>query len=139
MTDLDSIPAVDLINIALSRKDPEAAQSLYMLTSYKEPMFVAAWKDQAAAAQDAVDDLYDVMQWLRETKNFAHADRVRTIAGRLARSVLRCPAFDGYDDNLIRNIARDWPDQLSPKESRKIIAENERLKSEIAKLLDDAK
>lgn len=134
MTDLDSISAVDLINTALSRKDPEAAKSLYMLTSYKEPMFVAAWREQAAVVQTAVDDLHDVIEWLRETKNFAQADRVRTIAGRLARSVGKYPAFSGYDDSLIRNIARDWPNQLSPKESRKIFAENERLKSIIAKL-----
>ena len=52
---------------------------------------------------DAVDDLADVIEWLREEKMFGQSDRLRTIAGRLAR--LRRKG-DGADS--IREIARGW-------------------------------
>jgi len=57
----------------------------------------------------AVDDLYDVMQSLRETKNFEQSDRIRTIAGRLARARRR---DDSEKGDLIRSMARGWPDPL---------------------------
>lgn len=120
---LENVPAKELIDIALDRKDPEAAQSLYMLTSFKEPMYVQAWKQQAAAAQSAVDDLFDVMEWLRADKHFAQADRVRTIMARLAKAVAYIPAFGSWDgDDLIRNMARSFPEQLTVKESKSILA-----------------
>lgn len=34
---------------------------------------------------DSIDDIHDVMNWLREEKLFRQSDRLRTIAGRLAR------------------------------------------------------
>ena len=51
----------------------------------------------------AVDDLSDVIDWLREEKEYEKADRIRTIAGRLAR--LQRP---DTDKSSIRNIARGW-------------------------------
>lgn len=54
----------------------------------------------------AVDDLYDVIEWLREDKQFDKADRVRTIAGRLAR--LQLPLGTDEKSDAIRDIARGW-------------------------------
>jgi cysteinyl-tRNA synthetase len=34
---------------------------------------------------DTIDDLIEVMEWLRSEKQFDKADRLRTIIGRLAR------------------------------------------------------
>ena len=51
----------------------------------------------------AVDDLHQVMEWLREGKHYAESDRLRTIIGRLARAV---PKSD--EPNLIRTIARGY-------------------------------
>ena len=55
---------------------------------------------------DAVDDIHDVMNWLREDKLFRQSDRLRTIAGRLAR--LQGPYVPGKPPVLIRDIARGW-------------------------------
>jgi len=55
----------------------------------------------------SVDDLYDLMEWLRAERQFAQADRLRTILGRLARSL---PPPRETDRGLIRTIARGYPD-----------------------------
>lgn len=62
----------------------------------------------------AVDDLFDVMEWLREEKRFAQSDRIRVIAGRLAR--LR-RTFPTERPDLIVVMARSWPDPLREKKS----------------------
>ena len=53
----------------------------------------------------AIDDIHDVMEWLREDRLFRQSDRLRTIGGRLAR--LQRP-FVGDRAFLIRDIARGW-------------------------------
>ncbi|WP_299129683.1 hypothetical protein [uncultured Amaricoccus sp.] len=52
----------------------------------------------------AIDDIADVMNWLREEKLYAQSDRLRTIAGRLARR-LNDPS---EDTSLVRVSARGW-------------------------------
>ena len=54
---------------------------------------------------DAIDDLFDVMEWLRSEKLFAQSDRIRTISGRLAR--LRGPSPD-KNSTSVRDIACSW-------------------------------
>jgi len=54
---------------------------------------------------DAIDELYDVIEWLREEKQYKKSDRLRTIVGRLAR--LRGESLDEPED-LIRSMARKW-------------------------------
>ena len=55
---------------------------------------------------DAVDEINDVIEWMRNEKLYAQADRLRTIAGRLAR--LR-PASEAEEaTQQIRSIARGW-------------------------------
>jgi hypothetical protein len=39
-----------------------------------------------AATGHAIDDIADVIEWLRSEKMFVQSDRLRTIAGRLARA-----------------------------------------------------
>lgn len=60
----------------------------------------------------AVDDLYDVIEWLREDRHFAQSDRVRVITGRLAR--VRRESFREPPD-FIRTIARSWRDPIDKK------------------------
>ena len=57
-----------------------------------------------AIARD-VDELADVMEWLRGDKHFAQADRLRTIIGRLARCV---PPVVHETPDWIIAIARGW-------------------------------
>lgn len=54
----------------------------------------------------AIDDLADVMEALREERNFVLSDRVRTIAGRLAR--LQPPYVGDGPPEFTRDIARGW-------------------------------
>ena len=54
---------------------------------------------------DAVDDIADVMEWLRSEKQFDKADRLRTIAGRLARLQ---QDDESYPIDSLRRIAKDW-------------------------------
>ncbi len=66
----------------------------------------AGARSMAKAMGDAVDDIADVMDWLREEGQFDKADRLRTIAGRLAKGVdLK---YQGGPPDLIRNIAKGW-------------------------------
>lgn len=55
---------------------------------------------------DAVDDLADVIEWLRQGKQYAQADRLRTIAGRLA--MLRPDDAKEAERKSLRWIARGW-------------------------------
>jgi hypothetical protein len=119
----------------LAPTTPEQVEALFDKVRMQYPAFVSDWKKSSLAAQTAVDDIADVMEWLREDRHFAQADRLRTIAGRLARSVPPYPVFGGLDaPDLIRNLARTWPDQLSIKESKRLVEENQRLKKENATL-----
>lgn len=129
---LSSFTAKQLVDVAMARRDPEAAKSLYMLTSYKEPQFVKSWHEQASATGAVIDDLVDVMEWMREDKLFAQADRLRTLIGRLSRVVGNGGVMT--TGNEIREIAKTWPDQLSIKESKKILTENEQMKAIIKKM-----
>lgn len=121
---IEEYTAKELMQIALSRRDSDAAASLYMATSYHEPLFVKAWKEQEQVVRSAVDDLYDVVEWLREEKHYAQSDRVRTITGRLARHT-----FKRNNPELLTEVARDWPEQLSLKESKKLLKEIEELRA----------
>lgn len=58
----------------------------------------------------AVDDIHDVMEWLREDRMFGQSDRLRTIAGRLAR-LRRGDVLEPSD--AIRTLARSWPDPIT--------------------------
>lgn len=57
------------------------------------------------ALGQAVDDLVDVIEWLRAERQYDKADRLRTIAGRLARA--RRENFR-EDKRLYRRQARGW-------------------------------
>ena len=106
---------------ALNTESPSGAHAMYKLTSYKEPLYVSSWKRMESTVASAVDDLVEVIDWLRDGKHFAESDRVRTIVGRLARS--RTEYYG--ESNLYRGIARDWPVQLTVKESKKLIQERD--------------
>jgi hypothetical protein len=54
---------------------------------------------------DTIDDLIEVMEWLRSEKQFDKADRLRTIIGRLAR--LR-PDVAESESGSNRDKARGW-------------------------------
>lgn len=62
---------------------------------------------QALAIEAAVSDLHDVMQWLRDEKDYAKADRLRNIAGRLARAVPERPD-EARNKALVLVAARGW-------------------------------
>lgn len=84
--------------MAVSRNKEEFPQAPWYVTSTKE---LLDYINQSIG--DSVDDLNDVMEWLREEKQYEKADRLRTIIGRLAR--LRRP---DNNPNLIVEIARGY-------------------------------
>lgn len=132
---LNRYSAKTLIDIAMARRDPEAARALYMLTSDKEPMFVEEYHQVCFKAQQIVDDLFDVMEWLRRDSLFAQADRVRTLLARLARSVPPHPCFGAWDSpGEVRDLARTFAEQLTVKESKAIIARAEAAEQKLAAL-----
>ncbi|MGP9790718.1 hypothetical protein [Roseinatronobacter sp. NSM] len=105
------------------RSTPNDVENIFDRLSLQRPKFVEDWKHTSRSAQEAVDDMVDVMEWLREEGKFEQADRLRTIAGRLARSVPPYPVFSGLDSpSLTRNLARTWPRQLTVKESKKLLS-----------------
>lgn len=55
---------------------------------------------------DAVDDLSDVIERLREEKQYAKSDRLRTIASRLAKA--RRTNLDEKRRGMLRDAARGW-------------------------------
>ena len=50
----------------------------------------------------AVDDLFDVIEWLRSEGQYQQSDRLRVIAGRLAQQIKRPP------EGSIVKIAQGW-------------------------------
>lgn len=66
-----------------------------------------ALRAYADGVGEAVDDLHDVMDWLREEKDFAKSDRLRVIAGRLARLIHTQSRPD-----MLREKARTYSDPL---------------------------
>lgn len=120
---------------AMNTESPSGAHAFYKLASYKEPLYVEAWKRMESTVASAVDDLVDVIDWLRESKHYPEGDRVRTIVGRLARA--RTEQYREEDlfngEPLYRTMARDWPVQLTVKESKQLIKERDEA---IAKLKD---
>lgn len=128
---LDSYTSQELIDAVLARKEPDTAKALFSLAGTYHPAFVEEWRSTSVQVLDVVDDLYEVMEWLREDKLFSQSDRVRTLTGRLARTVPPHRVFGGWEKKLIRNLARDFPEQLSLKESKKLIARNKALEAAI--------
>lgn len=62
------------------------------------------WTGMISDVKPAVDDLIEVMEWLRSEERYEQSDRLRTIVGRLARS-LPGPVFyykPGSEPNHIR-------------------------------------
>lgn len=53
----------------------------------------------------AVDDLHDLMDWMRQDGNYAHSDRLRSIMGRLARARRNEP---DAGQSSYRQIARGY-------------------------------
>ena len=107
---------------ALNANSAEGAGALYKLLSYKEPQYVEMWRQLDGVVAETVDDLVDVIDWLREDGRFNQADRLRTLAGRLARKTLK--PLDA-NPRSFQELARTWPEQLTLKESKKIIAERD--------------
>lgn len=101
---------------------PDEAAKHYDYQGAKHPQFVTEWKASMSRVQDAVDDLHDVYEWLRENKHFKEADRIRTIVGRLARAVPAHPVLSAWDSPLlIRNLARTYDEVLTVAESKKLL------------------
>lgn len=84
--------------MAISRNKEDFPQAPWYVTSSKE---LFDYLNQSIG--DSVDELCDVIEGLREEKQYDKADRLRTITGRLAR--LQRPA---NNKNLIREIARGY-------------------------------
>jgi hypothetical protein len=125
----------DAIKELLTSKDPTIYAEIYAALRLREPAFLEEWKAQGKAALDIVDDLHDVMEWLRDEKLFAQSDRVRTLLSRLANSVPPHPIFGGWDGrDLIRNLARSYPNQLSIKESDSLRTELKEANAEVEAL-----
>ena len=94
------------LKIAEMRKQPNVIIALHEALREGTPMYLKDWRATNKEVGDAVDDLYDLMEWLRENKNYDESDRLRTIMARLARSV---PDHQiEYDMSLIRDIARTY-------------------------------
>ena len=119
---------------ALRPTSPDEAKELYQKLRVREPMFLEDWRRMGVGLQDIVDDLVDVIEWLRDEQDYAKSDRLRTLAGRLARQVPNYPVFDALNDDLVRTQARTWPNQLTIKESKSLEARAEKAEADRAAL-----
>lgn len=115
---------MDIARRWVLQASPQDAAKFYAAKGWNRDQFVGDWDRTSRAAQYAVDDLVAVIDWLRHDGHFAQADRLRTIAGRLARSVPNCPRFGSWRNPLLYcNLARTWPNQLTIKESKQIMTD----------------
>lgn len=106
----------------ISDLHPKGAAAYFDAIGERRPQFVAEWHASMKRVQDAVDDLHDVYEWLREDKHYKQADRIRTICGRLARAVPAHPVFSAWDSPmLIRNLARTYDEVLTVAESKRLL------------------
>ena len=105
------------------------------MTCTRETGLVADWKKSSLIVLETVDDLCDVMEWLREDNLFRQADRLRTLISRLAKSVPPYPVFGAWNSpKLYRNMARTWPEQLTVPESNQLRAELASIRAELASI-----
>lgn len=93
------------IKLQEMRGQPRIIKALHAALREKEPMYLDDWQKTNIEVGNAVEDLHDLTEWLREEKDYAKADRLRTIMGRLARSV---PQDLREDNSPIRNRARSY-------------------------------
>lgn len=98
------------LQIANSKGQPQVIGKLHDALREHEPQYLRDWRNSMVSVGNGVDDLVDVMEWLREGKHYAEADRLRTIIGQLARSVpdYRIERDAGKFIYLIRDIARTY-------------------------------
>lgn len=89
---------------------PDVIMALHRALRESEPKYLQSWRKMMHDIGNAVDDMNDVMEWLREGGFYEQADRVRTITGRLARIVPEHRVR--HDENghmfLIRDLARTY-------------------------------
>ena len=112
----------DVIGGVINEPNPVVAGSnLYRLLGLKEPLWVADWHRTMNKIDNEIDELVSVMEWLREDKLFNQADRLRTLIGRVARAIPDYPVFTLDDPKLTRNLARTYDNQLSQKESKRLL------------------
>ena len=93
------------IKIADMARQPDVIKALHKALREHEPMYLETWRETNHKVGDAVDDLYDIMEWLRKDKAYPQADRLRAVIGRLARAV---PMDHMARKTAIRNIARTF-------------------------------
>ena len=93
------------LKIADMRREPKVIKALHKALREHEPLYLKNWQDSQNEVGDAVDDLLHVMEWLREGEHYDEADRIRTIAGRLARS-RKYPFFERKE--LLRSVAKTF-------------------------------
>lgn len=98
------------LKITDMRRQPTVYAAMWDAISYRSPQYLKDWKETNRMVGDAVDDLYDLMEWLREGKHYAEADRLRTIISRIASAV---PEHQIRRDKngkmfLLRDIARTY-------------------------------
>ena len=93
------------IKIADMARQPDVIKALHRALREHEPMYLETWRETNHEVGDAVDDLYDLMEWLREDKAYPQSDRLRAIIGRLSRAA---PNDHTAKKNTIRNIARTF-------------------------------
>lgn len=127
---LSCVDSDTIIAHLLARRDPKTCLALFSIGNQNRPMFVSDWYRTSNSVLHLVDDLFEVMNWLRDDKLYAQADRIRTLLARLAKSVPHYPVFFGDREDLIRNVVRTYPEQLSIKESKALLKQIEALKND---------
>ena len=97
------------LKIADMRRQPKVIKALHAALREQSPQYLDDWRKTMREVGDAVDDLSDLMELLREGKHYAEADRLRTIMSRLANAV---PSHQTRHKRgkiyLIRDIARTY-------------------------------
>jgi len=98
------------LKIAEMRGQPDVISALHKALREASPFYLNDWKSTMDEIGGIVDDMVAVMEWLRKNKHYEEADRVRTLAGRLARLIPNYPIFGAWDNNLTRTRARTYTD-----------------------------
>ena len=97
------------LKVADMRREPQVIKALHTALREHSPSYLDDWRATMSEVGSAVDDLSDLMEWLREGKHYAEADRLRTIMAKLANAV---PSHQIRRKNgkiyLIRDIARTY-------------------------------
>lgn len=98
------------LKISDMERQPIVIMALHSALREHTPTYLKDWHSTMHEVGGAVDDLHDLMEWMREDGLYEKSDRLRVIMARLAKSIPEHKIR--YDQSgkvyLLRDISRTY-------------------------------